>query len=81
MLEDPGARATIDMQDDSGLTALRLACSQNDPAVTFIIVQLLLESGADPSLANDHGETALAWLQSHRPSHHATIALLEQAME
>ena len=54
MLEDPEARATIDMQDDGGLTALRLACSQNDSAFSLIIVQLLLEGGADPSLANDH---------------------------
>lgn len=48
--------------------------------LTALSIIHLLQAGGNPGLTNNAGETPLAYLQNHNqnPSHHTTIALLEQ---
>jgi hypothetical protein len=45
------------------------------------IIQLLLQSGADPTLSNADGETPLDLLQLINPTHSTTLALLKQSLD
>ena len=82
LLQDPRVRATIDMQDKYGNTALHHACCKygETDAKAALNVHLLLQAGANRTIANKHGQTALAYLRQRRPNLHVTIVLLEQAL-
>jgi uncharacterized protein len=56
LLGHPGARATLNTEDGNGMTALGWACWGGRGAV----VRALLESGADPTIADDDGMTPMA---------------------
>ena len=79
LLQDPRVRASIDMQNRHGDTALHFACRHNE-TMANAMVTLLLEAGAAPILTNNDGKTPLAYLRMHHPAHHAAITLLEQAL-
>jgi hypothetical protein len=79
LLQDPRVRATVNVQNSSGNTALHVACDNKATAIS--ILSLLLQAGSDPALTNNKGHTPLTYLRIHRPSHHAAIALLEQYPE
>jgi hypothetical protein len=80
LLQDPRVRATVNMQNLDGNTALHLACWNNRVAheETASKVQSLLEADANPTIAGNDGMTLMDYLRQHRPDHHAAIALLEQ---
>ena len=82
LLQDPRVRATVDMQDKEGNTALHHACCKygGTDAKAALNAHLLLQAGADLTIANTNGQTALADLRQHHPNLHVTIALLEQAL-
>jgi len=81
LLEDPRVRATIDMQNRHGETALHFACSHHhDETKSHAMVRPLLEAGANPTLSNKSGQMPLAYLRRQHPAYHTTIALLEQAL-
>jgi len=80
LLQDPRVRATIDMQDRHGDTALHFASRYRYETKAHAMVRPLLEAGATPILTNRHGKMPLACLRQWRPSHHTTITLLEQAL-
>jgi hypothetical protein len=42
--------------------------------------RLLIQAGADPTLAMKDGLTCLPWIRRHRPSDHAAIAFLEEIL-
>jgi hypothetical protein len=63
LLDHPSAKATIDRRDDAGETALWLACYCGRGGV----VRALLESGADPTIANNEGTTPMAVAKQLRP--------------
>lgn len=52
---DPDALATINSQDNEGMTALHFACDKNSMA----IAASLIERGADPRIKNNQGQTAV----------------------
>ena len=66
------------MQIVNGNTALHYACFNKNETSATSILNLLLQAGSYPALANGDGETPLADLRQRHPSHHAAIALLEQ---
>lgn len=69
------------MQDRDGWTALHFACDNWYGDLASSKVHLLLEAGANPTLVKNNGQTPSALLREHHPSHHTTIALLEQALD
>jgi hypothetical protein len=77
LLQDPRVRATVNMQNLDGSTALHLACWNNRVAheETASKVQSLLEADANPTIAGNDGMTPMDYLRQHRPDHHAAIAL------
>ena len=79
LLQDPRVRASVDMQISDGRTALHFACNFPSREPVAPLVHLLLEAGANPTVPNNEGQPPLALLQQHKPSHHTSIALLEQA--
>jgi hypothetical protein len=56
LLGHPSARATINHRNDDGETALWKACELGRGGVA----RALLENGADPTIADDNGTTAMA---------------------
>jgi ankyrin repeat protein len=64
LLGDPGAKATLNNRDDQGKTALWFACYEGRGG----IVTVLLESGADPTIAHDNGTTPMAIAKQDPPS-------------
>jgi len=80
LLQDARVRATIDMQDRNGDTALHFACRRYNETKAHATVHPLLEAGVTPILTNNDGKMPLVYLRECRPSHHAAIALLEQAL-
>lgn len=78
LLQDPRVRATIDVPNQSGGTALFYA-SLHRLAPPFL-AQLLLQAGANPLVADSEGATPFAIVQQRYPSRHTTIALLQQAI-
>ena len=66
----------VNHQSNHGLTALMIGARKNDP----VIVQLLLDIGADPALVDNRGSTALHWAVSSPAAGRAggseTVALL-----
>jgi hypothetical protein len=64
LLGHPSAKATVNHRADYGVTVLWLVC--------FIgrgeIVRALLERGADPTIANDHGITPMAATKEPHPN-------------
>jgi ankyrin repeat protein len=56
LLNRPGARATINLRDCFGRTALWGACDWGHAGV----LRALLESGADPTIAHNEGTTPMA---------------------
>jgi hypothetical protein len=82
LLQDPRVRATVNMQNLDGNTALHLAC-WNDRVTheeTASKVQSLLEADANPTIADNDGIMPMYYLRQHLPDHHAAIALLEQTL-
>jgi hypothetical protein len=79
LLQDSRVRATINVQNNNGDTALHIACDSDDGTSTTSIVHLLLQAGANPAVTNNDGETPLAVRRHHYTSRNAAIALLEQA--
>jgi ankyrin repeat protein len=82
LLQDPRVRATVNMQNLDGNTALHLAC-WNDRVTheeSASKVQSLLEADANPTIAGNDGITPMDCLRNRGPHHHAAIALLEQAL-
>ena len=82
LLQDPRVRATVNMQNLDGNTALHLAC-WNDRVTheeSASKVQSLLEADANPTIADNDGIMPMDYFRQHRPDHHAAIALLEQTL-
>ena len=79
LLQDPRVRATVNLQNGDGDTALHWACESKDETSATFIVHLLLQAGCDPTLTDNYGMTPLVYLQQEYPSYHAAIALLEHA--
>jgi len=55
LLQDPLVRASIDMQDRHGDTALHFACRNHNETNTLVTVRPLLEAGAAPIFTNNDG--------------------------
>lgn len=81
LLQDPRVRAIVDVQDRQGWTALHKTCHKSDESRASYIFHLLLQAGASPAVMDKTGKTPSAYLRSLSPSHHTTIALLEQALD
>eukprot|EP00624_Nannochloropsis_granulata_P001445 evm.model.NODE_17242_length_7764_cov_16.608450.2 len=81
LLQDSRVQATVNLKTPFGWTALHHACSHIYETPATAIVHLLLQAGANPAPLGDEGKTSLNLLRQNRPSHHSTIALLEQAPE
>jgi ankyrin repeat protein len=79
LLKDPRVRATINVQNCVGETAIHQACFNDEDDVSTFIIHLLLQARANPLIRNMLGETPLDCLRQLRPSHRTSIALLEQA--
>jgi hypothetical protein len=68
LLECPSAKATINHQNEYGHTALLSACYWGREGA----VRALLESGADPTVADEHGRTPMSTAKEDRlPVHTA----------
>jgi hypothetical protein len=81
LLEDPRVRVTVNMQSGNGLTVLHRACDSYKPEErAALMVHLLLQAGANPTTADNGGETPLDMVRQSYPGRHATIALLEQTL-
>lgn len=78
LLQDPRVRATIDVPNQSGGTALFYASLHHFAFPS--LVQLLLQAGANPLVADGEGAKPLAIVQQRYPSRHTIIALLQQAI-
>ena len=78
LLQDSRVRATINMQDGRGQTALHWASVCNEEKGAASKAHLLFQAGADPTITADNGQTPLDTVRELHPSDHATIALLEQ---
>ena len=79
LLQDPRVRATIDLQTKGGSTALHYGCyPRKDEALASSIVNLLLQTGANPALTNDRRQMPLDFFRKFCPSHRVTNVLLEQ---
>ena len=78
LLQDPRVQAAVDEEGREGKSALHWACCKKDKEITLVLVRLLLQAGANPALTNDKGATPWTYMSHARPTHHATIALLEQ---
>jgi hypothetical protein len=75
LLQDARVRALVNFQDSpQGNTALHLACLAPDEAKALPLVRTLLEAGACPLVANEHGKQPLERLRKCHPS------FLEQAI-
>ena len=85
LLQDPRVRATLEWRTPTGNTALHTACIHSNEVSTTALVRPLLQAGADYTSritdtdGYDDGLTPLAFLRKKYPTHHTTIALLEQA--
>ena len=79
LLQDPRVRATLNMQSDIGHTALHYACMCGKPDAAALNVHILLQAGANPTIAIYSGQTVLTYLRQRHPNPNVTIALLEQA--
>lgn len=78
LLQDPRVRATSDMQDQNGNTALHYACLSTTESCAGEIPNLL-PAGANSALTNNQGKTPLASIRLVRPRRWAAIRYLEQA--
>lgn len=76
--QDPRVRATINVQDANGNTALHCAgsCSQAEEAA--LKIHALLHAGADPTITRNNGETPLDVVRRIHSTYQFLIALLEQ---
>lgn len=83
LLQDPRVRATVNLQDKYGDTALHRACTpeEEDKGETSAMVHHLLQAGANPFLTNRRGLMPLVLLQQQWPENDAAMALLEQTPE
>jgi hypothetical protein len=79
LLQDPRVRATVNLQNSYGDTALHFACLNAASAISLL--SLLLQAGSDPALTREDGDTPLTYLRIRHPTHHAVIALLGQYPE
>jgi len=80
LLQDPRVRATVNMQSNTGRTALHYACMFGKPDVAALNVHILLQAVANPIFTDNEGWTPVALLRQRHPTYHAAIALLEQAL-
>jgi len=74
LLQDPRVRATVDVQNRQGGTVLFPASSNRIGTSAASIIHHLLQAGINPAITNYRGETPLAYLRQHHPSHHADQA-------
>jgi hypothetical protein len=81
VLQDQRARASVNVQDSGGKTALHHACDSGEVETAALRVNLLLQANADPLISNKQGLMPLALLRHQYPTRHAAIALLEQFPE
>ena len=79
LLQYPSVRATVNVQDHKGDTALHYACRCVRIQHAAPIARLLLQANADPNVTNNEGLAPLAFLRAHYPNRHDIIALLERA--
>jgi len=80
LLQDPRVRATVNVQNSGGGTALHWACLRGNESEAISILYLLLQARGDPALTkNATLQTPSAYLRHRNPTHYAAIALLEQA--
>ena len=80
LLRDPRVRATVNMQDERGNTALHWACWAFEDEEAALKVRLLLQAGTNPTITNKKGQVPLDVVRSRHPTHHAVITLFEQAL-
>ena len=80
LLQDPRVRASVDVQMCCDRTALYLACGYWHEGTATSITRLLLQAGADPTIASNIDGTPLAYLRQRYPTYHSSIVLLEQAL-
>lgn len=78
LLQDPRARATVNVQDNRGYTALHHVCELGDETVVFPLVKLLLQAGANPFIRDDFDESPWNALRQDYPTYHTVFALFEQ---
>ena len=79
LLEDPRVRATVNVQDFKGDTALHELSVDGETPDESVVAQLL-KAGADPTLENNHRERVLDWYEDDFLTHPTTLALLEQSL-
>ena len=79
LLQDQRVRATINVQERYGYTALHWTSLNCWPKSTIPIFRLLLQSGANPTITtNTQEDTALDLLREFDPTQNDAIALLEE---
>ena len=77
LLQDSRVRASLDVQNNSGATALHLCCGfmYNGTSTTY----RFLQAGANPSIKDKRGLTPLAYLEREHPERSWSIAHLKLA--
>jgi len=78
LLQDPRARATVNIQGSRGYTALHHACEIGDETLVFSIVRLLLQAGANPFVQDAFDESPWCTLGQDYPTYHTVFALFER---
>lgn len=49
--------------------------------VFHVMIQGLIQAGADPTIENDYKETPLGYMEKDLPTHPITVAVLEQSLD
>jgi hypothetical protein len=80
LLQDPRVRATVNVQNATGNTALHHNSIGDGPETATVKVKLLLQAGANPTIPNVYGQTPVEMGRRCYPTHHAANALLELAV-
>ena len=75
LLEDPRVRATVNMQDGDGFTALHCVCAYEENSETaFLKANILLQADLNPTITDNDGDTPLDYCSTNN----ALFPLLEQ---
>jgi len=80
VLQDPRVRATVNMQPNTGYTALHDVCLHKDETKATSIIHILLQAGGNAALTSKHGQTPLDLIRHRHPPPHAASTLLKQAL-
>lgn len=78
LLEEPRVRATIDMQHNTGWTALHCACSlhgRGDGSLAATMAHVLLQAGANPNITNNSSLTPVRMIGQLYQHHHIITVL------